>query len=57
MIETKSTLQRKEWITPEIIEIIENRRKHKNLNTVEHQRRYNTLRNLIIRKSKEKYLY
>ncbi|KAL4125923.1 hypothetical protein QTP88_010160 [Uroleucon formosanum] len=59
MKETKSTLPRKEWITPEIIEMIEERRKYKNLNTDEYQKRYRTLRNLIIRKSKaakEKYL-
>ncbi|XP_025425707.1 craniofacial development protein 2-like [Sipha flava] len=59
MKETKSTLPRKEWITPEIIEMIEERRKYKNLNTNEYQKRYRTLRNLIIRKSKtakEKYL-
>jgi len=39
--------------------MIEERRKYKNSNTVEYQRRYRTLRNLIIRKSKEakeKYL-
>lgn len=59
MKETKSTLPRKEWITPEIIEMIEERRKYTNLNTDEYQKRYRTLRNLIIRKSKvatEKYL-
>lgn len=52
MKETKSTLPRKEWITPEIIEMIEERRKYKNLNTDEYQKRYRILSNLIIRKSK-----
>jgi len=59
MKETKSTLPRKEWITLEIVELIGERRKYKNLNTVEHQRTYWNLRNLIVRKSKEakgKYL-
>jgi len=59
MKETKSTLPRKEWIAPEIVGLIGERRKYKNLNTVEHQRTYQALRNLIIRKSKEakeKYL-
>lgn len=37
MKETKSTLPRKEWITPEIVEMIEERRKYKNLNTDEYQ--------------------
>jgi hypothetical protein len=59
MKETKSTLPKKEWIAPEIIGMIKERRKYKNSNTDEYQRRYKLLRNLIIRKSKatkEKYL-
>jgi hypothetical protein len=32
MKETKSTLLRKEWITPKIIEMIEKRRKYNDLN-------------------------
>lgn len=50
---TKDTQPRKEWITLEIVEIKKERRKYKNSNTVEHEKGYKTLRNLIIRKSKE----
>lgn len=59
MPETKGTLTRREWIMPEFLKMIQERRKFKNLNTVEHQKTYRILRNLIIRKSKEakkKYL-
>jgi len=47
------------WITPEIIDMKEEKRKYKNSNNVKHQQGYKTLKKLIIRKSKEgkeKYL-
>lgn len=53
MTRTKCILPRKEWITPEIIGMIEDRRKYENSNKAEHQQKYRTLKNLITRKSKE----
>lgn len=43
----------KEWITTEIASMIEERRKLRNGTTLEIQRKYRELRNLVIRKSKE----
>ncbi len=51
--ENKTTVPRKEWITAEILSMIEERRKLKNGTTLESQRKYRELRNLVIRKSKE----
>lgn len=50
---------RKEWITTEIVKMIEERRKYKSLNSINGQEKYQVLRNLIVResrKAKEKYL-
>ncbi|XP_008180216.1 craniofacial development protein 2-like [Acyrthosiphon pisum] len=50
---------RKEWITMEIVNMIEERRKYKSSSSIDGQEKYRVLRNLIIRKSreaKEKYL-
>lgn len=50
---------RKEWITTEIVNMIEEIRKFKSLNSIDGQEKYRVLRNLIIKKSreaKEKYL-
>jgi len=44
---------RKEWITTEIVKMIEERRKYKGSNSIDGQERYRVLRNLIIRKSRE----
>jgi len=55
----KNIAARKDWITAEIVNLIEERRKYKILNSTEGQERYKALRNLVIRKSKEakeKYL-
>jgi len=55
----KNITARKNWITAEIVNMIEVRRKYKNLNSTEGQKMYRALRNLVIRKSKEakeKYL-
>jgi len=57
--ENKTTVPRKEWITIEIVNMIEERRKLKNETTLEHKWKYRELRNLVVRKSKEakkKYL-
>lgn len=51
--ENKTTVPRKEWVTTEIASMIEERRKIKNGTTLESQRKYRELRNLVIRKSKE----
>jgi len=51
--DNKRTVPKKEWITTEIISMIEERRKLKIGTTFESQRKYRELRNLIIRKSKE----
>lgn len=56
--ENKATVP-KEWLTSEIVSMIEKRRKLKNGITLEPKRKYRELRNLVIRKSKEakkKYL-
>ncbi|KAE9522192.1 hypothetical protein AGLY_017452 [Aphis glycines] len=55
----KNNTAKRNWITAEVVNLIEERRKYKNLNRTEGQKRYRSLRNLIIRKSKEakeKYL-
>lgn len=49
----KATEPRKEWITSEIIIMIDEVRKFKNASTPKHKLKYRELRNLIIRKSKE----
>jgi hypothetical protein len=54
----KNNTARKYWITTEIVNFIEERRKYKCLNYTEGQKRYRALRNLVIRKlreAKEKY--
>ncbi|KAF0686720.1 craniofacial development protein 2-like, partial [Aphis craccivora] len=45
--ENKTTVPRKEWITTEIVSMIEERRKLKNGTTLESQRKYRELRNLV----------
>lgn len=50
---------RKEWITMEIVNMIEERRKYKSSSSIDRQEKYRVLSNLIIRKSREtkgKYL-
>lgn len=49
----KNITATKDWITAEIVNLIEERRKYKNLNSTEGQKMYGALRNLVIRKSKE----
>jgi len=46
--ENKTTVPRKEWITTEIVSMIEERKKLKNRTTLESQRQYRELRNLVI---------
>ncbi|VVC43972.1 Reverse transcriptase domain [Cinara cedri] len=56
---SKNQYTRKDWITAEIVNLIEERRKYKNLNSTKVQKRYRALTNLVIRESKEakeKYL-
>jgi len=45
--ENKTTVPRKEWITSEIVNMIEERRTFKNGTTLEHKRNYRKLRNLV----------
>lgn len=49
----KNIAARKDWITAEIVNLIEERRKYKNLNSIEGQERYRALRNLVIKKQKK----
>lgn len=49
----KNVTPRKDWITTEIVNMIEERRKYKSSNSTERQERYRVLRNLVIRKSRE----
>ncbi|CAI6343800.1 unnamed protein product [Macrosiphum euphorbiae] len=44
---------RKPWITEEIIELINERRKYKNQNNIDSQQNYKHIRNIIQRKAKE----
>lgn len=49
----KNDTANKDWITTEIVSMIKERRKYKSLNSTEGQKTYRSLRNLVIRKSRE----
>lgn len=55
----KGKENRKEWISQEVVDMINERRKYKNSNNEEDEKKYKIIRNKIIRKvkqDKKKYL-